>query len=158
MTGCFRNAASGGSNNGENGKKNDNVVRIKIGDEEFKLDSKDNLYNMHYNENYVDFYTDAIGDVRIMQYSKKGEMVFQVRMAYDDNKGYDEIKNLISGYQGIKSINGIGYDYFDYITDDNYNAHVYSYYYNNASYVIMFISKIDMSNLEEVFMNNVYFE
>ena len=52
-----------------NNTNNDDMM-VEIDDERFKLTSSNSLKDMHYKENYVDFYTDAIGNVRTMSYSK----------------------------------------------------------------------------------------
>lgn len=153
VTGCGKKT----TNSENNEKKNDEVAVVTINGKEFKLRSDASLKDMHYKENYVDFHTDAYGDMRTMDYSLKGEFYFQVRIAYDAENRMDSISYYVPPEKEIKEINGIKYDYYEYTNDNNNPIHLYVCKYNDATYGIMFIYK-NMGNLEEVFMNNVSFE
>lgn len=152
LTGCGNNVKK---NEVQNTK--DNEVIIKINDEVFKLKSEANLKDLHYRENYVDFHTDAIGKMRTMSYSKNGELVFEVRLLYEDEHSFDEVNKLIEGESQIKKINGIDYTYHEYTKNGNI-MHVYLHNYKNITYTIIFALKKSMDDFEKTYMNNVYFE
>jgi len=161
LTGCGTS-----DNTLDNGTNNNEDVYVTIDDERFKLNSNSNFQNMHFKENYVDFYTDAIGKTRIMSYQKNGELVFELRMMFDSIHTFDENKDMISKNASVKKlestkkINGNEYSYYDFINDNNDTVHAYLYYYDNATYVITFIigQGKDITDLENTFMNNVYFK
>ena len=135
---------------------------VTIGNEQFELNSSDNLYDMHYKENYVDFHTDRIGNTKIMNYNSNDEFVFEVRMMYDDSRSDSELRAIIETQTGAKEqskeINGIKYIYYEYISDDGDTVHHYMYIHNGKVYSIgIFLGK-NPGNIESVFMNNVSFE
>lgn len=135
---------------------------VTIGSEQFELNSSDNLYDMHYKENYVDFHTDRVGNTKIMNYNSNDEFVFEVRMMYDDSRSDSELKAIIETQTGAKEqskeINGIKYIYYEYISDDGDTVHHYMYIHNGKVYSIgIFLGK-NPGNIESVFMNNVSFE
>lgn len=135
---------------------------VTIGSEQFELNSSDNLYDMHYKENYVDFHTDRVGNTKIMNYNSNDEFVFEVRMMYDDSRSDSELKAIIETQTGAKEqskeINGIKYIYYEYTSDDGDTVHHYMYIHNGKAYSIgIFLGK-NPGNIESVFMNNVSFE
>lgn len=132
-------------------------IYVVIDGEKFKLSSNNNLKDLHYKENYVDFRTDALAKSRVMQYSKKGEFIFEVRLIYEDTHSFEEVKELIGHEESTKKVNDIDYTYYNYKNSSNDDVHMYLYNYNNVTYTIMFIGN-DITNLEETFMNNVKFE
>ena len=155
VTGCGNRVDS---NNDNNKKKNSEAVYVTIDGERFELHSREDLMGIHYRENYVDFNTDAVGNVRLMRYTKGGKFLFEVRVVYDENKTFAEAKELLNEYTEMnRTINGINYAYYEYKTDDNMDSHVYLYEYNNVVYMVVFILGEDAGNIEKVFMNNVTF-
>ena len=108
ITGCGKNGESN-INTKQEVSKEKNIVTIE--GEKYKLDSSDNLYNLHFQENYVDFHTDRIGNTKIMNYNSNDEFVFEVRMMYDDSRSDSELKAIVETQTGAKEqskeINGI---------------------------------------------------
>lgn len=158
VTGC-------GKSNNSDGKTNntsDNKEIVTIQGEKFKLKSKTSLYDINYNENYVDFHTDRIGNVRIMNYTKQEKVVFEVRIMYDDTRSLSELKAILETQTGAKEqskeLNGIKYIYYEYKTSDNLIAHHYMYVHKGKVYSVGFFLGENPGNIEEVFMNNVLFE
>lgn len=147
------------------GKKNEEVrnntnndgMMVEIDGEKFKLRSSSSLKDMHYKENYVDFYSDAIGNVRTMSYTKNGEFKFEVRLMYEDKHSFDEVKEMVSHPSSLKQYGDITYTYFDYKGDNNEDIHLYLYSYNDVTYTIMFIAKTNINDLENKFMNSIKF-
>ena len=143
------------SNEAESG----NVVMIQ--GEEFELHSTEDLAGIHYKENYVDFYSDAIGNMRVMSYTKGGDPVFEVRVMYDENRSLSELKAIVeTNYdtkEQSKTINGTEYIYYEYTGSAGETIHHYLTVFNGKAYSIGFFLIGDAGNLEEVFMNNVSF-
>lgn len=163
LTGCGKN-----TNNNENSSSvksstetKDNTV-VRIGAETFKLNSDRDFNNIHYKENYVDFNTDQIGNMRTMSFSKEGKTIFEIRVMYDENRSDSELKAIVETKTGAKEqskeINDIKYIYYEYSTDDGLTAHHYMYVYNGKVYSIGFFLGENPGNIEEIFMNNVRFE
>ncbi len=153
------------------GNKNDNIDKttgnkvtnmVTIGEEQFKLDSSADLYSLHYKRNFVDFYTDAIGDMRTMSYTKDDNLVFEVRVMYDEGRSVSELKAITETQTGAsatsKVVNGIEYVYYEYTSTDGLTVHHYIYAYNGKAYSIGFFLGESAGNIEEVFMNGVSFE
>ena len=120
------------------------------------------LKSIHYKENYVDFHSDAIGNIRTMSYIKQEKVIFEVRVMYDENRSLSELKATLETQTGAKEqskeINGIKYIYYEYKNDDNLNVHHYMYVYDGKVYSIGFFLGENYGNIEEIFMNNVSFE
>ena len=151
VTGCSKENI-----NDKNNQKEDIIVTI--GEEKFKLSSERNLENMYFKENYVDFTTDTVGNMHIIQYRKQDKFIFETRILCDKDHTFEENKNKINHEETLKTVNGIEYTYYDYLDDQNNIVHLYMYYYNNITYAILFASSTDISNYETTFMNNVYFK
>ena len=153
----FLVAITGCSNNGLNKSKDSNKdgVIVNIGDESFKLKSKRTFKNIEYLENYIDFHTDAIGNIRTMDYYRKDDFVFEVRVMYDEEHSLEEFKKNIKHEESKKIINGIEYSYYNYENMSKNIVHLYVYNHKNIIYNIMFIFKDDLPEFENVFMNNV---
>ena len=147
ITGC-------GNNKQNNTKKKDDVT-ITIGEETFKLKSKRNLKDIQYLENYVDFHTDAMGNNRIMNYYKNNELVFEIRVIYDEVRSFEEIKKSINHEESKKTINGIEYSFFNYQNTSGNIIHLYTYNHKNTTYSIMFTFKNELPELENTFMDNI---
>ena len=98
FTGCGKSVDSV-SNTKQDISDNTDVVTIE--GEKFKLNSSDNLYNLHFKENYVDFHTDTIGNYKIMNYINV-DLVFEVRMMYDDSRSDSELKAIVETQTGAK--------------------------------------------------------
>ena len=159
ITGC------GKSNNSEaNNNKNtsDKAEVVTIQGEKFNLKSDRDLGELHYKENYVDFHTDAIGNIRTMSYTKQGNLFFEVRIMYDDTRSISELKAILEtqteAKEQSKEINGIKYIYYEYKTSDDLVVHHYMYVHKGKVYSIGFFLGDDASNTEEAFMNNVSFK
>ena len=150
ITGC-------GSKTGDNLKKKEGVPVIVDG-EEFILNSTSNLNRFYYLVNYVDFNTDALGNMRLMRYRKKDETVFEVRIMYETESTFEENINSVKHKPIDRKINNIDYKFFNYVSKDGYTIHTYMTYYDNATYVVTFISLKDIATLEKAFMNNTYFK
>ena len=158
ITGCGKSNESN-TNTKQEVSKEKNVVTIE--GEKYKLDSSDNLYSLHFKENYVDFHTDTIGNYKIMNYIN-GDLVFEVRMMYDDSRSDSELKAIVETQTGAKEqskeINGIKYIYYEYTSDEGDTVHHYMYVYDGKVYSIGFFLGKNPGNIEEVFMNNISFE
>ena len=142
-----------------NNELNENVNIVTINNEIFNLKSSASLKSMHYKENYVDFRTDAVGNIRIMRYQKSDDFFFEIRLTFEENHTYDEVKKLLNQYQEKqKVINGVNYAYYEYKNDVGNDVHYYLCKYNNIAYSIIFFLGDNPGNIEEVFMNNVTFE
>ena len=150
ITGCNKDIKK------ENDTKNDDVI-VNIGDETFKLKSKRVLKNIQYLENYVDFKTDAIGNMRTMSYMEGEEYLFEVRVMYDEKNSLEETKKKVNHEEKKKVINDIEYSYYDYKNSTDNIVHLYLYNYKNITYSIMFIFKNDLPEFEKTFMDNVKF-
>ncbi len=155
---CFLIIGCGNNNpsNISNTKNNDIIVTVD--NERFKLNSKNNLNKMHYVENYVDFRSDRIGNMYIMYYYKNSDFIFDIRLTYEEDHSFEENKSKMGNNSSTKIVNNIEYTYFDIINDQNNHVHVYMYYYQNATYVVAFTFAKDITDLENTFMNNIYFE
>ena len=159
ITGCEDNSATNNSNNNSTSQTDEDIVYVTTGDEKFKLNSKAKLYEMNYLENYVDFHTDRMGDLEIMNYFKAGELVFEIRMYYEAEHSTEEIKALNAEQyeEKTKEINGIAYTYYEYELEDGTPAHFYLYEYNGRPYSIIFYLGKTAGDIEDVFMNHVSF-
>lgn len=157
LTGCGNKKEE---NNKENTKDSKNIVIINK--EKFELTSETELYDLHYNENYVDFHTDRVGDYKLMSYQIGDDLVFEVRLMYDDSRSDSELKAIIETQTGAKEqskeVNGIKYIYYEYTGTDNETVHHYLYVHNGKVYTIAFFLGKEPGNIEEVFMNNVSFK
>ena len=154
------------------GKKNDEInerrklleendVEIKIQDKSLKLKNDHALGNLHYKENFVDFRSGAIGNMRTMSYVDKDKLVFEIRMMFDEKKSLSDLKTALEkqtkAKEQSKQINDIKYVYYDYKEND-LNVHQYMYVFDNKVYTITFYLGEDCGNIEEVFMDNVSFK
>ena len=165
IVGLFAITGCGKSSNIEtniNKKINDNKEVVTIQGEKFNLSSERVLGGIHYQENYVDFNTDQIGNMRTMNYSKEGKSIFEVRVMYDENRSDSELKAIVETQTGAKQqskeINGIKYIYYEYTADDGATVHHYMYVFNGKVYTIGFFLGEKPGDIEEVFMNNVSFK
>lgn len=158
ITGCGKSNNSNSSNN-QNMNNSKDVVTIQ--GQQFKLKSEQSLNNLHYKENYIDFYSDAIGNMRTMSYIKQEKLIFEVRMMYDESRSLSELKAIVETQNGAKEqskeINGIKYVYYEYKMKDESTVHHYMYVYNGKVYTIGFFLGENYGNIEDVFMNNVFF-
>lgn len=156
VTGCNKS-----NNIKTDDKKETNKKVVTIQGEKFDLNSERILGDIHYQENYVDFNTDQIGNMRTMNYSKEGENIFEIRVMYDENRSLSEMKAIIEtqtqAKEQSKKINKIRYIYYEY-TDNDLIVHHYIYVYKGKAYSIGFFLGKKPGNIEEVFMNNVSFE
>lgn len=163
LTGCGKNTNDNENSSSENSseKTKDNTI-VTIDDETFKLNSDKDFNNIHYKENYVDFNTDQIGNMRTMSYVKDGNLAFEVRVMYDENRSDSELKAMIETQFKVaeksKEVNGIRYIYYEYVMDTGEQVHHYIYVYNGKVYSIGFFLGDNPGDIEEVFMNNVRFE
>lgn len=151
----------GKSNGSNNQKTNDNKDVVTIQGQQYKLKSEQSLQKLHYKENYIDFYSDAIGNMRTMSFFKQEKLIFEVRMMYDESRSLSELKAIVETQNGAKEqskeINGIKYVYYEYQTKDNSTVHHYMYVYDGKVYTIGFFLGENYGNIEDVFMNNVSF-
>ncbi|MBR2828452.1 MAG: hypothetical protein IKE70_04400 [Bacilli bacterium] len=158
LTGC------GKESNKESTKKNVNNKKeqVTIGKETFQLKNEANLYDLHYKENYVDFHTDRMGNNKIMNYTKGEEVIFEVRIMYDESRSLEELKAIIETQankkEEEKEINGIKYTYYEYETEESLSVHHYIHVHKGKPYTIAFFLGKNPGNIEKVFMNNVFFE
>ena len=145
-----------------NNNSNDAKDVVTIQSEKYKLKSNQTLKNLHYKENYIDFHSDAIGNMRTMSYIKQEKVIFEVRVMYDENRSLSELKATLETQTGSKEqnkeINGVKYIYYEYKTGDNLTAHYYMHVCDGKVYSIGFFLGENYGNIEEVFMNNVSFE
>ncbi len=154
MAGC-------GSKKEDSKEASKGAVVTVLGDE-FELRSTQDLYGIHYKENYVDFYSDAIGNMRTMSYRKGDQFAFEVRVFYDESRSIEESKAIIEVNYGAKeqskTINGIEYAYYEYDDAEGIKVHHYMTVFDGKVYSIGFFLGDEPGNIEEVFMNNVSFE
>ncbi len=161
---AFFLTACGNSNSREisNNQNESDKDIVTIQGIKYKLKSTQTLKNLHYKENYIDFHSDAIGNMRTMSYIKGEKLIFEVRMMYDENRSLSELKAIIETQNKVKEqskeINNIKYIYYDYKNESNATVHLYMYAYNGKAYSIGFFLGEDYGNIEEVFMNNISFE
>ena len=148
----------------ENNSVNNNIDTndiVTIQGENYKLKSAQVLKSLHYKENYVDFHSDAIGNIRTMSYRKQEKFFFEVRMMYDENRSLSELKTSLEVQTGAKEqskkVDNLDYFYYEYQTNDGLSAHHYMYAYDGKVYTICFFLGEDYGNIEEVFMKNVSF-
>ena len=135
---------------------------VTIQGEKFNLKSERNLNDLYYKENYVDFHTDAMGNIRTMSYTKQEKIIFEVHIMYDENRSLSELKAIIDTQnetkEQSKEVNGIKYVYYEYKTNDNLTVHHYIYVHKGKTYTIAFILGENPGNIEDVFMNNISFK
>ena len=157
ITGCGK--SNDNENNSANSIEKNDVAYVEIGNDKYKLQSKSELKDLHYLENYVDFNTDRVGNTKMMSFNYEGKFSFEVRVNCEEEHSYDEVKTRLSEYEEkTKKINGITYLYYEYKNNIGDDAHYYLYEYNNKTYSIIFFLGENPGNIEEVFMNNVRFE
>lgn len=137
---------------------NNNKIMVNVDGNEYELYSESNINKLHYKENYTDFRTEATGKMRTMYYLKDNQYIFQVRIMYEDEHSFEDNVNMLNYEKSKKIINGIEYTFMEYLNDTNDSVHTYMTYYDNVTYAIMFISSRDVTELENVFMNNIYFK
>ena len=157
---CILTAAGCGPKEGGSEKTaSGNIVEIQ--GEKFELKSTRDLEGIHYKENYVDFQTDALSNMRIMSYPKGSDPIFEVRVMYDESRSLSELKAIVetnaSTKEQSKTIAGTEYVYFEYTGTSGETVHHYITVFDGKSYSIGFFLFGDAGNLEEVFMNNVSF-
>ena len=141
----------------KNNTNNDDMM-VEIDGEKFRLRSSNSLKDMHFKENYVDFYTDSYGNMKKMSYAKNGEYIFEVRIIYEEERSFDEVKSLVKYSETQKKIGNMTYSYYDYKTDNKDNVHLYICSYKDVTYSVMFIFRSDITDLENKFMNSISFE
>ncbi len=136
---------------------------VKIGDDEIKLSYETNLKNMYYKENISLFNSDTLGSNRLISYQKNNKVIFEIRMAYIENKTMDETKEEVNFVLSPRKINDIEYQYGEWILNDantgeDYNVNEYFFEYKGTTYTICFISNENIKDFENTFMNNIYFK
>ena len=172
LVGCGKNADDATDQNGtekqseeqtdagteaNSGETADAVVTI--GDKTFLLKNDADLNGLHYKENYVDFNTDRVGNLKTMSYNFDGAFSFEVRVYCEEEHSFEEVKAQMSDYEeSVKEVNGIAYTYYAYKNDLGDDAHYYMVEYENKTYSIIFFLGENPGNIEEVFMDNVRFE
>ena len=154
MAGC--NIVSSPTNYSRNSDRNE--VTFKIDGQEFSLYGDEVLKDIHYKENYTDFHTDAIGYIRTMNYNIKDEIIFSLRIMCDEEHTLKENIDSLGHETTTKTIKDIEYTYADFINDEGYTVHAYLKRFNEKNYAIILVSKKDIKEFEQVFMDNVYFE
>lgn len=132
---------------------------VTIGDKTFLLKNDVELNGLHYKENYVDFNTDRVGNLKTMSYNFDGAFSFEVRVYCEEEHSFEEVKAQMSDYEeSTKEVNGIAYTYYTYKNDLGDDAHYYMVEHGNKTYAIIFFLGENPGNIEEVFMDNVRFE
>jgi len=137
-----------------NNKENKNVV--KVNGEEIELTYDTNFNNMYFKENVSKFNTNTMGSNHVIQYIKEGKVLFDIRMAYIENKTMEESKKEINFEVNPKKINDLEYQYGTWETKDNETGetiyiHQYLYEFNGTTYTIAFMSKNNIDELEKMF-------
>jgi len=149
----------------EEKKKDDTEAVLKVNGEEIKLKTKENLKNMHYTGNYVDFTSNRVGYLDTITYSMRGITYFQIRLGYvEDNM--ETVKSKTDSSFIKKKVGDLEYEYtvnkLKMTKDDGstieMDGHMYLYENNDGCYSIMFLSEYDITDLENAFMKSVYFE
>ena len=162
ITGCGNKVNSNENNSSvTNNKENKNVV--KVNGEEIELTYDTNFNNMYFKENVSKFNTNTMGSNHVIQYIKEGKVLFDIRMAYIENKTMEESKKEINFEVNPKKINDLEYQYGTWETKDNETGetiyiHQYLYEFNGTTYTIAFMPKTNIDDFEAAFMKNVYFK
>ena len=154
LTGCFNKK----ENTEQPKTTNDDAVMVTVNGKQFKMHPDGTLKDMHYLDNYGDFYSDAIGNIRVLSYFEKGECLFEIRMTYNEDRSFDDLKASFNAEEQSKMIGNINYTYFSFKNDKGDDVHAYLYNYSGVTYTVAIVSKIDVTNFEEIFMKNVYYE
>ena len=153
ITGCGSSKATDNTS--------DKKVVVTVQGKSFNLDVDIDLGGLHYKENNVDFHIDPLNNMRTMNYTKDGNIVFEVRTMYDENRSIEELKAILStelnAEEQSKKVNGIEYIYYEYKSDD-LMVHHYIHVYNGKVYTIAFFLGEDPGDIEDVFMNELSFK
>ena len=67
ITGCGK--SNDNEDNSANSIEKNDVAYVEIGNDKYKLQSKSELKDLHYLENYVDFNTDRVGNTKMMSFN-----------------------------------------------------------------------------------------
>lgn len=136
----------------------DEVVLENI---KYKLDQDDEGYGIKYKIasnfrksvmiNAINYFSENIND----------SPYFVIRLYYYKNKSLDyAIKDSVESYDKKEEVK-IGERDYTKVHFINYNGaetNLYYYQYNKNIYTFVFTSSLDLSRLEEIFLNNIMFE
>ena len=140
---------------------------VHVNGKNIKLNYKTDLNKMHYMVSLSEFYSDQLGFMNIVQYSKQyadGPVTyFDMRMRCYQKQNLAETTKEVDFELSPKTINGIEYQYgettfHDENSNNDYEAHQYFYEFEGDTYSLYLILGREPGNFEEAFMENVYFQ
>ncbi|MBP1586969.1 MAG: hypothetical protein ILO53_01030 [Clostridia bacterium] len=161
------NAGIGGGNGSKSDKdkgKNSQESKgteVVINGKKLTLDYETNHGALHYCEDIPDMTRNTLGSVReIVCTDDEGNVCFVIRLVYFRNKGIGEVMEGSDNELSQKTMNGLGYSYFEYEDPQmpDGEAHSYLYFFEGTTYMINFVSEYDMNSLEEGFFKTVFFK
>ena len=112
---------------------------------------------LYYKIDIPDMHADTVGSYCNINYTKKGEVAFDIRLVYFANKSIDEVMEGSDYAISEKTVNGLTYKYFEYVDNDR-PGHTYVYNFDGTTYTISFASAYDMTSLENGFLESVRFD
>ena len=127
------------------------------------LSNDTTFMNMHYKENVADFYSDTMGNNRVIRYSENGKTVSEIKMAYVDGDSIDQLKGPAEYTITPKEVKNIEYQYGEWEannaeSEEPIRVHQYFYTFDGKTYSIAFYSNEDISEFEQSFMDDVSFK
>lgn len=117
--------------------------------------------DLHYKENVGRTESSGLFAFRDIVCRQGEDVVFEIRIVYFENETVEEVMEGTDAVLTDKTVNGIAYQCFEEefeFSDRTIPGRSYIYCFEGTTYVISFISPYDLTSLETVFMNNVYFE
>ena len=156
LTACSGLKSDGKSDGVQSGSSQNDDPVIQIDGETIKLTYETHHRDLYFKENLTMLYSDTMGSVSMLTYRRDGDAVFAIFLVYYENKSIEEVMSESDNTLTEKTINGLSYQYFEY--DNNGTpGHTYLYCYDGTTYAISFVSALDMSSPENVFLSNVRF-
>lgn len=137
---------------------NDTVILEGI---TYKLDQEDSEYGIKYK--IANNFRKSVLPNAVNYFSEKkdGQSYFVIRIYYYKNKDIEyAIKDSVESYEKREEVK-VGDRNFTKVYFTNYNGaktHLFYYEHNNSIYTFVFTAGIDLSRLENIFLNNVLFE
>jgi len=154
ITGC--------STEEETTSKTTGTPTIKYKDDKIKLENENNLKDMYFKENNTKFILSTVDSYHLIEYNYNDEFVFEIRMAYVNNKSLKEATKDLSFSTITKKVGDYQYKYGVWELDNENNgkltAHQYFYEYNGTTYTICFFSASNLGIFEDLFMKNIEFK
>ncbi len=130
---------------------------IVIGDTTITLNQESHHGDMYFMENPGEIEKAAYEQVCELYCRRDEGQLFVIHLVYFKGASVEEVMVGSDYPMTDKTVNGLEYKYFEY--DENGTpGHAYVIHYEGTTYTISFVSSYDMTSLETVFMNNVYFK